>query len=153
MPRPTGWSARTSPTSAAIIREHDGAIVKTIGDAVMAAFHEPLQGLRAAIAMQERVAEFNAKSTEPIVLKLGLHEGPCIAVTLNDRLDYFGQTVNLTARLQGESEGGDVVVSAPLAAIEVRRRCWPAIAPPPRARCCAGYPSRSAFVRLPGRPA
>jgi class 3 adenylate cyclase len=100
---------------AAIIREHDGAIVKTIGDAVMAAFHEPLQGLRCAIAMQERVAEFNAKSNEPIVLKLGLHEGPCIAVTLNDRLDYFGQTVNVTARLQGESEGGDVVVSARLA--------------------------------------
>ena len=100
---------------AAIIREHDGAIVKTIGDAVMAAFHDPLQGLRAAIAMQERVAEFNAANPNPIVLKLGLHEGPCIAVTLNDRLDYFGQTVNLTARLQGESEGGDVVVSAPLA--------------------------------------
>ena len=57
------------------------------------------------------------KTRNPIVLKLGLHEGPCIAVTLNDRLDYFGQTVNLTARLQGESEGGDVVVSAPLAAI------------------------------------
>ena len=45
---------------AAIVREHDGAIVKTIGDAVMAAFHEPLQALRAAIAMQERVASFNA---------------------------------------------------------------------------------------------
>ena len=45
---------------AAIVREHDGAIVKTIGDAVMAAFHDPLQGLRAAIAMQERVAAFNA---------------------------------------------------------------------------------------------
>jgi class 3 adenylate cyclase len=100
---------------AAIIREHDGAIVKTIGDAVMAAFHDPLQGLRCAIAMQERVAEFNARNPQPIVLKLGLHEGPCIAVTLNDRLDYFGQTVNLAARLQGESEGGDIVVSAPLA--------------------------------------
>ena len=100
---------------AAIIREHEGAIVKTIGDAVMAAFHEPLQGLRAAVAMQERVAEFNAANPEPIVLKLGLHEGPCIAVTLNDRLDYFGQTVNVAARLQGESVGGDVVVSLAIA--------------------------------------
>ena len=100
---------------AAIIREHEGAIVKTIGDAVMAAFHEPLQGLRAAVAMQERVAEFNAANPEPIVLKLGLHEGPCIAVTLNDRLDYFGQTVNVSARLQGESVGGDVVVSLAIA--------------------------------------
>jgi class 3 adenylate cyclase len=100
---------------AAIIREHDGAIVKTIGDAVMAAFHEPLQGLRAAIAMQERVADFNTTNPEPIVLKLGLHEGPCIAVTLNDRLDYFGQAVNMAARLQGESEGGDIVISGALA--------------------------------------
>ena len=100
---------------AAIVREHDGAIVKTIGDAVMAAFHDPAQALRAAIAMQERVADFNSRSTAPIVLKLGLHEGPCIAVTLNDRLDYFGQTVNLAARLQGQSRGGDIVLSQTLA--------------------------------------
>src|SRR3546814_2334232 len=44
---------------------------------------------------------------EAIVIKLGLHRGPCIAVTLNDRLDYFGSTVNLAARLQGQSRGGD----------------------------------------------
>jgi class 3 adenylate cyclase len=100
---------------AAIVREHDGAVVKTIGDAVMAAFHDPLQALRAAIAMQERVAAFNAENAAPIVLKLGLHEGPCIAVTLNDRLDYFGQTVNLATRLQGQSRGGDVVMSQPVA--------------------------------------
>jgi class 3 adenylate cyclase len=103
---------------AAIIREHDGAIVKTIGDAVMAAFHEPERGLAAAFAMQARIAAFNAAATSaspPIVLKLGLHEGPCIAVTLNDRLDYFGGTVNLAARLQSQSRGGDVVVSEGLA--------------------------------------
>src|SRR5262249_54058128 len=84
---------------AEIVREHEGGIVKTIGDAVMAAFHDPLRGLQAAIAMQRRVAGFNARSRAPIVLKLGLHDGPCIAVTLNDRLDYFGGTVNLAARL------------------------------------------------------
>ena len=135
---------------AAIIREHDGAIVKTIGDAVMAAFHEPLQGLRCAIAMQERVAEFNAKSKEPIVLKLGLHEGPCIAVTLNDRLDYFGQTVNVTARLQGESEGGDIVVSAPpRGKRKVRRRSLPAIPPPAKSALLRGVAVPVAFVRLP----
>ena len=66
--------------------------------------------------MQEQVAAFNAAATAPIVLKLGLHDGPCIAVTLNDRLDYFGGTVNLAARLQGESLGGDVVASAALLA-------------------------------------
>jgi class 3 adenylate cyclase len=44
-----------------------------------------------------------------------LHDGPSIAVTLNDRLDYFGSTVNLAARLQGESRGGDIVISKVLA--------------------------------------
>ena len=103
---------------AAIVREHDGAVMKTIGDAVMAAFHDPLQALRAALAMQDRVRSFNEAATAPIVLKLGLHEGPCIAVTLNDRLDYFGQAVNLAARLQGESRGGDIVLSLPLARLD-----------------------------------
>ena len=51
-----------------------------------------------------------------IAIKLGLHQGPCIVVTSNDRLDYFGSTVNLAARLQGQSKGGDIVLSAALAA-------------------------------------
>jgi class 3 adenylate cyclase len=94
------------------IREHDGAIVKTIGDAVMAAFAEPASALAAALAVQRDVALFNRTSqTGPIVIKLGLHAGPCIAVTLNDRLDYFGTTVNLAARLQAESRGDDIVLS------------------------------------------
>jgi class 3 adenylate cyclase len=101
---------------AARIREHDGAIVKTIGDAVMAAFAEPANAVRAALAIQQRVAEFNAGHGEDaILIKLGLHKGPCIAVTLNERLDYFGSTVNLAARLQGQSLGGDIVLSRILA--------------------------------------
>ena len=35
----------------------------------------------------------------------------CIAVTLNDRLDYFGSTVNIAARIQGLATGGDIAVS------------------------------------------
>ena len=101
---------------AGLIRKHDGAIVKTIGDAVMAAFHEPAEALQAALETQAKVADFNAEHPEtPIVIKLGLHEGPCIAVTLNERLDYFGSTVNLAARLQGQSLGGDIVLSEAMA--------------------------------------
>lgn len=104
---------------AGIVREHDGSIVKTIGDAVMAVFSEPANCLRAALAAQARVAEFNERSgAEAIRIKIGLHEGPCIAVNLNDRLDYFGSTVNLAARLQGRSAGGDIVISASMAAQE-----------------------------------
>jgi class 3 adenylate cyclase len=101
---------------ATLIREHDGAIVKTIGDAVMAAFASPGDAIRAALAIQDKVAGFNAgHGGEAIVIKLGLHKGPCIAVTLNERLDYFGSTVNLAARLQAQSIGGDIVLSRVLA--------------------------------------
>ena len=44
-------------------------------------------------------------------LKVGLHKGPCIVVNLNDRLDYFGSTVNITARLPGFSKGGELIFS------------------------------------------
>ncbi|MGH6962095.1 MAG: adenylate/guanylate cyclase domain-containing protein, partial [Dongiaceae bacterium] len=67
-------------------------------------------------AIQSRVAAFNTShGDDAIIIKLGLHRGPCIAVTLNDRLDYFGSTVNLAARLQGQSVGGDIVLSQALA--------------------------------------
>ncbi len=99
------------------VRQRDGAIVKTIGDAVMAAFHDPADAVAAALAVQSEVAEFNRDHRpEAVVIKIGLHGGPCIAVSLNDRLDYFGSTTNLAARLQDQSTGGDVVVSADLAA-------------------------------------
>ncbi len=102
---------------ARVVREHNGSVVKTIGDAVMAAFTDPADGARAALAVQVGVDEFNKETgTEDIVIKLGVHCGACIAVTLNDRLDYFGSTVNMAARLQGESVGGDIVFSEDLLA-------------------------------------
>jgi class 3 adenylate cyclase len=98
-----------------VVRRNDGAIVKTIGDAVMAAFADPADAVRAALQMHRDVAEFNERTGwDAIVLKVGLHAGPCIAVTLNDRLDYFGTTVNLAARLQDRSEGEDLILSANL---------------------------------------
>lgn len=101
---------------AAIVRENNGAVVKTIGDAIMAAFADPADAVRAALAIQDKVERFNAaRSGEGIVIKVGIHEGPSIAVTLNGRLDYFGSTVNMAARLQGRSRGGDVVLSRNLA--------------------------------------
>jgi class 3 adenylate cyclase len=108
---------------AAVVREHDGSVVKTIGDAVMAAFADARDAAAAALAVQERVAEFNRRDDgQSITIKLGVHSGPCIAVTLNDRLDYFGSTVNLAARLQSESIGGDIVLStAVLADPRVRK--------------------------------
>ena len=94
---------------ASIVREHDGAVVKTIGDAVMASFCDPAHAVKAALAMQAGIAAHD------LVLKLGVHAGPSVVVTLNNRLDYFGSTVNMTARLQGQSEGGDIVLSRSVA--------------------------------------
>jgi hypothetical protein len=92
------------------IAHHEGAVVKTIGDAVMAVFRSASDGLRAMLEVQQELAE-PADGSMPLVLKAGLNTGPCIAVTLNDRLDYFGSTVNLAARLESLSSGSDVVIS------------------------------------------
>lgn len=89
------------------IAEEDGALVKTIGDAVMAVFRQPAAAVRSMLHVQQELAA----GAMPLTLKAGMHTGPCIAVTLNDRLDYFGSTVNLAARLEGQSTGGDVVIS------------------------------------------
>src|SRR6202008_1634135 len=90
--------------------EHDGAVVKTIGDAVMAVFRSAADGLLAMLEVQRLLAE-PADGSRPLELKAGLHTGPCIAVTLNDRLDYFGSTVNMVARLDGVSCGSDGIIS------------------------------------------
>jgi class 3 adenylate cyclase len=101
---------------AGTVRRHNGTLVKTIGDAVMAAFGDPADAVRTALDVQDKVREFNAAhGADAITIKIGLHGGPCIAVTMNDRLDYFGSTVNTAARLQGQSLGGDVVLSESLA--------------------------------------
>ena len=64
------------------IARHHGAIVKTVGDAVMAVFHDPADAVRAVLSIQDEVANFNhGRNDSGIVLKLGLHLGSCIAVT------------------------------------------------------------------------
>ena len=92
------------------IAEHDGAVVKTIGDAVMAVFRCAADGLVAMLEVQRALAE-PPDGGNPLQLKAGLNTGPCIAVTLNDRLDYFGSTVNMAARLECLSSGSDVIIS------------------------------------------
>lgn len=94
-----------------VVAEHGGARVKTIGDAVMAAFHDPADALRAAFLIQAGIDAFNRAHAydPPIIVKIGVHSGSAIAVNANGVLDYFGRTVNLAARVQNESHGGDIV--------------------------------------------
>jgi class 3 adenylate cyclase len=88
----------------------DGAIVKAMGDAIMAVFSRPVSAVRAVLRAQRAVAS-PADGRPPFSLKAGIHTGPCIAVSQNGRLDYFGSTVNLAARLVDLSSGSDVIVS------------------------------------------
>ena len=98
------------------IRETDGSIVKTIGDAVMGAFCDPADAFRCAVRLHADFAAYNAQSgREPVVIRVGLHRGRCISVTLNNRLNYYGTAPNLAARLEVQGKGGDVVLSREVA--------------------------------------
>jgi class 3 adenylate cyclase len=94
-----------------------GVVVKTIGDAVMAAFPDESRAVRAAVAMQAGWDSFCTR--QPVashtMLKLGVHAGPAYVVTANNVLDYFGQTVNVAARLQGAARGREIVLTDELA--------------------------------------
>ncbi len=98
-----------------VVAMNAGAVVKTIGDAVMATFPTPDRALSAALGMREAMRELNdRRGHEDLLLKIGIHEGPCLAVTLNDRLDYFGQTVNIAARVQGLATSRSIFATRPV---------------------------------------
>ena len=84
-----------------IVGAEAGAVVKTIGDAVMATFPTPDRAIAASLRMREAMRRLNEqRKRDDLLLKIGIHEGPCLAVMLNDRQDYFGQTVNIASRVQ-----------------------------------------------------
>jgi class 3 adenylate cyclase len=132
---------------AGVVRDHDGAVVKTIGDAVMASFGDPANAVKAALAMQARIANFGEKGHE-LVLKLGVHVGPSVVVSMNDRLDYFGSTVNMAARLQGQSQGGDIVLSRAVADDPAVRPLLAPLAASQESVALKGFADPISFVRL-----
>ncbi len=97
--------------------QHHGAIVKTMGDAVMASFSTSRDALAAALEMMQRMHRLNDRqdlSDCSLGLKVGLHQGPTLAVNANDKLDFFGQTVNIAARVQGLAKAGEIWFTEPL---------------------------------------
>src|SRR5205823_1967818 len=58
--------------------------------------------------MRDALQELN----KDLYLKIGIHEGPCLAVSLNDRQDYFGQTVNIASRVQGLAMSRSIFATA-----------------------------------------
>ena len=95
-----------------IVAAEAGAVVKTIGDAVMATFPTPDRAVAAALRMREAMHALNDdRSRENLLLKIGIHEGPCLAVVLNDRQDYFGTTVNIAARVQALADSRTILAT------------------------------------------
>ena len=92
------------------IAAEEGAIVKTIGDAVMAVFRRPVSAMRAMVYSQQVLAN-PPDGIRPLQLKAAIHAGHSIAVTLNERLDYFGTNINIAARLEKFSQGDDMIIS------------------------------------------
>lgn len=97
----------------AAISSKGGAIVKTMGDAVMASFPTAREAIAASLAM---IVAHDAKyASMGLGVKIGVHAGPCLAVRANDRLDYFGTTVNVAARLQAQALASEVVITEGIA--------------------------------------
>jgi class 3 adenylate cyclase len=116
------YAERGDPLAYRLVRDHfaiigevidrnRGALIKTIGDAVMASFASGADAVRAVFEAQEELRARADHMGGELIVKAGVHAGACLGVTLNDRLDFFGSAVNTAARVQGLSHGDDVVVT------------------------------------------
>jgi class 3 adenylate cyclase len=92
-----------------IIAAQGGAMVKTMGDAIMASFSNPTKAVEAALLMRQEVRNFGIG--EKLILKIGIHSGPTLAVAANQQLDYFGQTVNIANRVEAAAEPEEIVIT------------------------------------------
>ncbi len=96
------------------ISDQRGLPIKTIGDAVMGVFTTEAAAVEAAFQMTAALAKSNSTRGDgiDIILKIGLHRGPVIVVTLNNRMDYFGHTVNIAARVQSVARPQEVCLTS-----------------------------------------
>jgi class 3 adenylate cyclase len=94
-----------------VVAAQHGSVVKTIGDAIMAVFSNLPEALAATREMHEQLSRVNSKENARLQLKSGIHAGSCLAVNANDKLDFFGTTINLAARLVSHCNGDDLVLT------------------------------------------
>ena len=96
-----------------IIEEnHSGAIIKFIGDAVMAVFSEPTAAVDKALKIQKSLKEFNNghPDLEDIKVRIGLHMGQTV-IENKMQTDLFGRHVNRASRVEGLADGGHIYLS------------------------------------------
>jgi class 3 adenylate cyclase len=123
------YARRGDPVAYDLVREHfrlifevihqfEGAVVKTMGDGIMAAFNTNICATEAALVAHRVLQDFNRERAlegdRQLALKIGIHSGPSIVVNLSDRLDYFGNTVNVAARVSDLSRGTETVLTEPV---------------------------------------
>ena len=90
---------------------HRGTIVKTTGDGIYATFDDPVDALRATIALQSALADPEATAGVALRVRCGMHAG---AVERRDD-DFFGSVVNRAARIMSAAHGGQVLLSQAVA--------------------------------------
>jgi class 3 adenylate cyclase len=135
-----------------IVAAEGGAVVKTIGDAVMATFPTPDRAVAAALRIRDAMRALNAeRGGEDLLLKIGIHEGPCLAVVLNNRQDYFGQTVNIAARVQGLADSRSIYVTGPVVGHPVTAHllATSGVNPVPHQRQLRGIPEAVPVYEIP----
>ena len=83
-----------------------GRIVKTIGDAIMASFSSCSVALEAVAEATQKLSQTctNPQTGKPLEMRMGMHCGPSIVISVNGINDYFGQTVNIASRIESHSE-------------------------------------------------
>ncbi len=130
-----------------IVAAERGAVVKTIGDAVMATFPTPDRAMAAALKMREALKDLKGD----LLLKIGIHEGPCLAVSLNDRQDYFGRTVNIASRVQGLATSRSIFATKRVVAYDEASKLLRAngIAATPKRRSLRGIANEFEIFEIP----
>ncbi|MGH7328418.1 MAG: adenylate/guanylate cyclase domain-containing protein, partial [Polyangiaceae bacterium] len=95
-----------------IVGRHDGVVVKTMGDAILAAFTDEAKATEAAADSLIAFEDFRKKREhgDRIGIKLGLYAGACYVVSANGVLDYFGQVVNVASRVQHLAGSGEILL-------------------------------------------
>lgn len=91
-----------------------GRIVKTIGDSVMASFNSGADAIHAAHEAMAAVGAncANPMTGRPLEMRVGVHAGEALAIPVNGVNDFFGQTVNIAARVQHSAGTSQCLISA-----------------------------------------
>ncbi len=95
------------------IREGGGAVVKTVGEGLLAAFSHVTAAVETALSVSDRLNRGGPSAQGGI--RVGIHKGPALAATLNDQLDYFGTTPRDAVAILSEARNGDLLLTEPVA--------------------------------------